>query len=72
MRKHLTAPAKCIFDIMGYGYVTGYKMISEGAIPVLDHPGRRKPVIVAKIEDQLGVGPGDLDDRIDAWFAERA
>ena len=72
MSKHLTAPAKCVFDIMGISKITGYRRIASGAIPVLEHPGRKKPVIVAKIEDELGVGPGDLDDRIDAWLAERA
>ena len=43
LRKHITAPAKCNFDIMGYAYVTGYKMISEGPIPVLDNPTNYDP-----------------------------
>lgn len=72
MRRHLTAPAQCIFEMFDYSKTTGYRLIREGTIPTIKNGSRKMPVPVARIEEQLGVGPGDLDERIDAWFAERA
>lgn len=69
-RKHITVPPPVagfvVFGLKPYG---SYKATQRGDIPVIKI-GNRQHVSVVWMEQVAGVGPGELDDKIDATLLD--
>ena len=68
--RHLTTNVPCAGAILANASRgTAYELAKTGDLEVMRF-GRKKVVPVAWLEAKLGLKPGELDSRIDAWLSE--
>tara|TARA_Y100001963_G_C6740562_1_gene428729 strand:+ start:193 stop:492 length:300 start_codon:yes stop_codon:yes gene_type:complete len=69
-RRHLTTNVPCAGAILANAsVVSSYRLAKKGDLDVIQLGGK-KVVPVAWLEVKLGLKPGELDSRIDAWLSE--
>tara|TARA_R100001079_G_C4405436_1_gene133236 strand:+ start:490 stop:786 length:297 start_codon:yes stop_codon:yes gene_type:complete len=69
-RRHLTTNVPCAGAILANASRgTAYELAKTGDLEVI-RLGAKKVVPVAWLEAKLGLRPGELDSRIDAWLSE--